>query len=144
MEGYKYLMSAPRLRVCIFVPVPVCPLACCCRGPGRRRVTGFRRREAASLFLWLMLGQYKTSLLGCHRKFVHFLLHLAAILLDKHGARLVCFKHFFVAKEKAGKQEAAAILKGPTAAQTPPPPTPPPTTLHPLCMCEACVPAPVL
>lgn len=35
------------------------------------------------------VGQYKTSLQECHRKFVHFLLHLAAILLDKHHSHLL-------------------------------------------------------
>lgn len=132
MEGYKYLMSAPRLLVCIFVLVPPCPHACCCSGSqdrGREGVTGFRRRGAVSLFLLVMLGQYKTSLLECHRKFVHFLLHLAAILLDKHGARLVCFKHF--RQEKAGKQEATASSRGHGSS---PPPTPTPPTLI-RCIC---------
>lgn len=50
MEGYKYLMSAPHLLLCIFVLVPVCPRAACCseaQNRGRGEVTGFGRRGAA-------------------------------------------------------------------------------------------------
>lgn len=56
-------------------------------------LTEFRRRGPHSPSTQCQ-GYYKTSLLGCHRKFVHFLLHLAAILLDKHCSRLAHFKHF--------------------------------------------------
>lgn len=61
------------------------------RGRGELTEFGIRGAQSSST---QCLGQYKTSLLGCHRKFVHFLLHLAAILLDKHCTRLARFKHF--------------------------------------------------
>lgn len=48
-----------------------------------------RRERSREQFHTLLLGQYKTSLQECHRKFVHFLLHLAAILLDKHHSHLL-------------------------------------------------------
>lgn len=48
-----------------------------------------RRERSSEQFHTLLLGQYKTSLQECHRKFVHFLLHLAAILLDKHHSHLL-------------------------------------------------------
>lgn len=50
MEGYKYLMCAPHLLMCIFVLLPVCPRAACCseaQNRGRGEVTGFGRRGAA-------------------------------------------------------------------------------------------------
>lgn len=56
---------------------------------GRMNTAGKSKRERSSeQFYTLLLGQYKTSLQECHRKFVHFLLHLAAILLDKHHSHL--------------------------------------------------------
>lgn len=95
MEAYKYLMSAPHLAVCVFALRPERVHAAGCRDAGVRGESAeFGRRGAASPSASLCLGQYKTSLLGCHRKFVLFLLHLAAILLDKHCSRLVRFKHF--------------------------------------------------
>lgn len=57
---------------------------------GRMNTAGKSKRERSSeQFHTLLLGQYKTSLQECHRKFVHFLLHLAAILLDKHHSHLL-------------------------------------------------------
>lgn len=57
---------------------------------GRTKTAGKSKRERSSeQFHTLLLGQYKTSLQECHRKFVHFLLHLAAILLDKHHSHLL-------------------------------------------------------
>lgn len=103
-------------------------------GGGGEGATGGLRRGggAASLFLLLMLGQYKTSLLGCHRKFVHFLLHLAAILLDKHAARFWSVLSIFAKGRLANRK----LLRpqGATTAHTPHPP--PPATLHPPYPCQ--------
>jgi len=115
MEVYEYLMSAPRLVVCVCVCV--CSATCpsphwlLSWGPTQRARRGDwveeeeeeeeeeekkkkkkkKKSGGGEPFPSLSLGQYKTSLLGCHRTFVHFLLHLAAILLDKHCSRFVPF-----------------------------------------------------